>query len=377
MNKERSHLGWVLVSCILCIILFLGYYALSNALERGKGHVSVGFVLIGDESTSYSENFIRAIEAMELQYGERVSVITRSNVPYEDAETVLRELCGLNCDIIFTNSFGYEETAKRMAAEYPNVEFCQATGDNANEEPVQKNYHTFMGEIYEGRYVTGLVAGLKLQELIDAGRLSPEDAWIGYVGAYPNAEVISGFTSLFLGARRTCPSVRMRVRYADSWSDYMLERQITRELIAEGCVIISQGSDTTGPAFECENTKADHPVYHVGYNQDMIGIAPTTSLIGTRFDWSPYICEAVGAVLSEKRIEDAVSGNVHGNDIGGGFREGWVKMLELNTAIAPEGSKELIQQIIDEIEAGKCRVFQGDYFGVNPDDPGDTWDLRT
>ena len=217
---------------------------------------------------------------------------------------------------------------------------------------------------------------LEMQEMIDAGRIPADGAWIGYVGAYPYAECISGFTSFFLGARQTCPSAQMRVKYAYSWLNYVVERQCARELIAEGCVIISQHSDTIGPAVECESAKTDHPVYHVGYNEDMIDVAPTTSLIGTRIDWSPYICEAVGAILSEKRIEDAVSGNVNRNDVGAGFREGWVKMLELNPATAPAGSQELIRQTVAELEAGKCTVFQGPYLGVNPDNPDDTWDLR-
>ncbi|MBR5741911.1 MAG: BMP family ABC transporter substrate-binding protein, partial [Firmicutes bacterium] len=269
------------------------------------------------------------------------------------------------------------ETAKAIAAEFPGVEFCQATCENANTEPVRANYHTFMGEIYEGRYVAGLVAGLKLQELIDSGEIAADEAWIGHVGAYPYAECISGFTSFFLGVRETCPTARMRVKYAYTWSDYMLERKFAKELIEEGCVIISQDSDTIGPAVECENAKADHPVFHVSYNQDMIDVAPTTSLTGTRFDWSPYICGAVGALLDEKRIEDVIPGNVHGNDIGAGFSKGWVKMLELNRAIAPAGSEELIRRTVREIEAGKIHVFKGNYVGVDPDDPNDVWDLNT
>ena len=377
MNKEKDKLSWVVLACLICIALCFLFYLISNTIARGRSHVNVGFVLVGDESAPYSANFIRAVEALELQYGEKVTVFQRSNVPYEDTETVLRELCAQDCDIIFTNSYGYGETAKRIAAEFPKVQFCQATCENANEEPVLDNYHTFMGEIYEGRYVAGMIGGLKLQEMIDAGQIGPDEAWIGFVGAYPNAEVISGYTSFFLGVRQTCPTARMRVKYAYTWSSYMLERQIAREFIETGCVIISQDSDTIGPAVECENADVGHPVYHVGYNQDMIDVAPTTSLTGTRFDWSPYICDAVGAVLRERQIENVVTGHVHGNDVGAGFEAGWVKMLELNRAIAPEGSEELIRQTVADIEAGKCHVFQGDYFGVNPDDPSDTWDLRT
>ena len=377
MSKERAKIGWVVLVCAVCIALFFGFHLLSDALARGKDHVHVGFVLIGDESTPYSANFIRAMEVMELEYGDKVEVTLKSNVPYEEAAVVLRELCGQGCDIIFTNSYGYGEIAKAIAAEFPDVEFCQATGDNANTEPVRANYHTFMGEICEGRYVAGLVAGLKLQELIDSGQIKPDEAWIGYVGAYPYAECISGYTAFFLGAREVCPTVRMRVKYTNTWTSYMLEKEYAAELIEEGCVIISQHSDTIGPAVECENAKANHPVYHVGYNQDMIDVAPTTSLIGSRIDWSPYICGAVGAVLSEKRIETVVSGNVHGNDIGAGFREGWVKMLELNRAIAPAGSDDLIRRTVADIEAGKIHVFRGNYVGVDPYDPNDVWDLNT
>lgn len=376
VSREKNCLLWVALACAVSIALFYAYYRLTNEIAHERAHVEVGFILIGDESTPYSANFVRAVEALELQYGDRVGVNVRSNVAYEDAASVLRALCAQGCQIIFTNSYDYGETAKEVAARYPDVEFCQATCENANEEPVLSNYHTFMGEIYQGRYVSGLVAGLKLQELIDAGELGEDAAWIGYVGAFPYAECISAYTAFFLGARQTCPTVRMRVRYTNSWSSYMLEKEYAKALIEEGCVIISQDGDTIGPAVECENSDAKHPVFHVGYNQDMIDIAPTTALIGTRIDWAPYICGAVGAVLDTKRIENAVAGNVHGNDIGAGFSEGWVKMLELNPAIAPGGSEALIRETIAKITEGNCHVFKGDYFGIDPYDPNDTWDLN-
>ena len=377
MNKEKGSLLWVVLSAFLSIALFFAVHRVITENAHGRDFVQVGVVLDGDESTPYNANFFRATEALDLQYGEHVSIIIRSNVPYEETVAVLRGLCEEGCDIIFTTSYGYGEPAKRMAEEYPEVEFCEATCDNANEEPIRKNFHTFMGEIYQGRYVAGMIAGLKMQEMIDAGQIAEDEAWIGYVGAFPYAEVISGYTAFFLGARQTCPTAMMRVKYTNTWTSYALEKEYAKELIGEGCVIISQHSDTIGPAVECENADAGHPVYHVGYNQDMIDVAPTTSLIGTRIDWSPYFCSAVGAVLHEKRIEDAIPGNIHGNDVGGGFREGWVKMLELNPAIALAGSEELIQRTIEDIQAGRCHVFSGEYLGVNPDDPDDTWDLNT
>ena len=377
MSRERDSLKWVCLAALISIAAFFAFHQIQMEMARGRDSVRVGIVLDGDESTPYSANYIRALEVLKLEYGDRVTVLMRSNVPYEATEDVLRELCESGCEIVFTNSFGYGETAKRMAALYPDVQFCSATCDNANTEPVLDNYHTFMGEIYQGRYVSGLVAGLKMQALIDEGRIAPEDAWIGYVGAYPYPEVISGYTAFFLGARQTCPTAKMRVKYTNTWTSYMLEKEYARDLIEKGCVIISQHSDTIGPAVECENADIHHIAFHVGYNQDMIDVAPTTSLIGSRIDWSPYFCGAVDALLRDVPIESAVPGNVHGNDVGGGLREGWVKMLELNPACAPEGSEEVIRKAIEDIHAGRCHVFQGDYIGINPDDPADTWDLNT
>lgn len=169
----------------------------------------------------------------------------------------------------------------------------------------------------------------------------------------------------------------MRVKYTNTWTSYALEKKVAEELIQEGCVIISQHSDTIGPAVACENATMEYPVYHVGYNQDMIDIAPTTSLIGTRIDWSIYICAAIKAVLENQKIEDVVQGHIHGNDAGAGFEEGWVKMLELNRVIAANGSEEMIEEAIKTFQKEKGHVFVGDYIGINPEDASDTYDLNT
>ena len=215
-SREKENLIWVILAALICVGIFYVYHFLTTDPGEDERIVRVGFVLDGDESTPYSENFIRAIEMLKLEYGDRINVIIRYNVPYEEAGDVLKELADMECNIIFTNSYGYGETAKEIAKEYPDVEFCEATCDNANEAPVVKNYHTFMGRIYEGRYICGLVAGMKMQEMIDKGKIEADEAVIGYVGAYPYAEVISGYTAFFLGARQTCPSATMRVRYISS-----------------------------------------------------------------------------------------------------------------------------------------------------------------
>lgn len=375
-DAEKKKIIWVVIASLICILEFFAYRHLEEKIDFGHKSIKVGLIVDGDESTPYSENFIRAMDTMKMEFGDDIDIMIRCNVPYEDVDEVLRELADKGCDIIFTNSYGYGETVKAVAAEYPAVQFCQATCDNADKSMVS-NYHTFMGEIYEGRYIAGMVAGLKLTELIDKGVIIPEEAWIGYVGAYPYPEVISGYTAFLLGARQTCPSARMRVKYTNTWTSYMKEKEIAGELIDEGCIIISQHSDTIGPAVMCESAETDHPVFHVGYNQDMIDVAPTTSLIGTRINWTPYIRDSIKATMNNRKIEEVIRGHVHGNDIGAGFEKGWVEMLELNPAIAPEGGAELVNRSIEDFKNGRIHVFRGDYIGLNPTDPSDSWDLNT
>ena len=214
MKGERKLIVWVVLAALISIYALYMYRYMDAWVGTTNKVVTVGIIHDGDESTPYSGNFIRAMESLKVEYGDSVRIIQRSNVPYEEADAVLRDLINRGCDIIFSNSYGYSFTVKDVAAEFPSVQFCQATGDNADDEPVLSNYHTFMGSIYQGRYIAGLVAGLKMQELINSGIISPDEAIIGYVGAYPYPEVISGYTAFFLGARQNCPTAVMRVRYS-------------------------------------------------------------------------------------------------------------------------------------------------------------------
>lgn len=364
-----------IVTAVLMIAVTFGLTKIGNHSER-EGALKVGFVYVGDSCDTYTNNFLRAQEAIELEYGEKVETHAKYNVPEGWEEAYIQELVDEGCELIFGTSYGYGVTMKKMAEQYPNIEFCMATGDNANAEPVLTNYHTFMGEIFEGRYISGVVAGMKMKELIDAGKITPLRAKIGYVAAFPYAEVISGYTAFFLGVRSVVPNAVMTVIYTNNWSDYETEKGVAERLIEEGCVIISQHSDTSGAAVACEEMSHMYPVYHVGYNQSMSDVAPTTSLISSRINWQHYMVQATGAVLNGKKIERTVKGNVHGNDVGGGFLENWVQMLKLNDAIAAKGTQTRINELIKDFSENKIHVFVGDYTGVNPYDPNDTIDLR-
>lgn len=366
--------GITIITAVTVILAVVGVYKLFWQ-EDDNRTVKAGFVYVGDASTAYTSNFMDAQEAVDKAFGDKVQTVAKYNVAEGAERQSLEELVEEGCDIIFATSYGYETITKELAEQYPDVQFCMATGDNANTEPVLDNYHTFMGAIYEGRYVSGVVAGMKLQELIENGTITKEQARIGYVGAYPYAEVISGYTAFLLGARSVVPETTMEVRYTNTWSNYLKEKKCAQTLIEDGCVIISQHSDTAGPAVACEQTDAEIPVYLVGYNQSMAELAPTTYLTGAKINWTPYMRQAVQAVLDQKRIEDVVVGNVNGQDIGSGFDENWVQMLELNEVVAAPGTKEKINATIEQLKKKQIQVFQGDYTGVNPQDASDTYDL--
>lgn len=337
--------------------------------------IKVGFIYVGDASTGYTGNFIDAQNELEKLYPDRVRVIAMYNVAEGTEDEYLQKLVDEGCSIIFSTSYNYGVTTKEFAGRYPDIEFCMATCDNANEEPYLENYHTFMGAIYVGKYVAGVAAGLKLAELIADGTITAEEAKIGYVAAYPYAEVISGYTAFLLGVRSVVPDAVMTVKYTYKWNDYLLEKKYAAQLINEGCVIISQHSDTVGPAIACEETDADIPVYLISYNQSMADIAPTTYITGCKINWEPYVTAAVGAVLEGRDIEKTVKGNVNGNDIGAGFDEDWVEMLKLNEVIAAEGTGEKLDEVIGKLKRGELCVFKGDYLGVNVDNPEDIYDL--
>lgn len=367
-----------LITLICSVLAIAVSLCVHFAVYRGniEKTIKVGFIYVGDVSDAYTSNFTKAQHEIEKLYSENVETITKFNVPEDVVEPVIIELVEEECDLIFSTSYGYGEVVKKYAEKYPNIEFCQATCSDANDEPFLENYHTYMGEIYEGRYISGVVAGMKLKELIDNGKITSEMAIIGYIAAFPFAEVISGYTAFFLGVRSVVPDATMTVRYTDTWSNYSLEKTIAKELIDEGCVIISQHSDTAGPAAACEETDRSQIVYYVSYNESMRDIAPTTYLIGSKINWCPYMTKAVEAILKDKDIESYVKGNVNGNDIGAGFDNDWVQMLEINEFVVAPGTEKMVEKLIDDFKNKRIQVFKGDYIGVNPYDPTDTIDLN-
>ena len=361
-------------TCAVILLLMYAYHYWISP-PAAQSTIRVGFVFDGDESISYTYNFSLARDELKQQYGDRVEILTRSNVLEDQTEDSLRELVQSGCGIIFLN--GYSPQVIEVAKAYPEVQFCQASYKSFSGQTVPENYHSFKGEAFQARYVTGVAAGMALRQLIDQGELQPDQALVGYVAAFLDPEVISGYTAFLMGVRSVAPEAVMRVRCTETWSSFSREKQAAAKLLEEGCIVISQHTDTIGPALACEEAAKTRTVYHVGYNQSMLSFAPSSALIAGRIDWAPYVTGAVSALEKGQRIEKAVSGTEHGNDMSAGFDQGWVDVIGLNTMLAAPGTQEKLNEVIAQFRRGRKNfAFAADVTAVSAEDPSVTISLK-
>lgn len=313
----------------------------------------IGIILLHDENSTYDKNFIDAAKAVQAKLGlKNEQVIFKSNVPEgNDCYETAAELVDLGCKIVFADSFGHESYMMIAAQEFPNVQFCHATGTNAKTANLP-NYHNAFAHIYEGRFLAGVAAGMKLNQMIADGKITADKAKMGYIGAYPYAEVISGLTSFYLGAKYICPSVTMDVKYTNSWFDIAKEKEAAQAFITDGCVLISQHADSEGAPKACEEAK----VPNVAYNVSTIAIAPESALISSKIDWAPYF---------ELIITNYVKGEKIPVDWCGGIKEGSVVLTELNDKVAAPNTKEKIEEVKALLVAGTLKVFDTATFTVD------------
>ena len=313
--------------------------------------LKVGFIFLHDENSTYDLNFINAAKAACENLGV-TDYVLKTNVPEgQECYDAAAELADDGCDIIFADSFGHEDFMIQAAKDFPDVQFCHSTGTKAHTEGLD-NYHNAFASIYEGRYLAGIVAGMKLNAMIDAGEITADQAKLGYVGAFTYAEVVSGYTSFFLGARSVCPSATMEVTFTGSWYDETAEKEGAQKLIDNGCVLISQHADSMGAPTACETAG----VPNVSYNGSTISACPNTYLISSRIDWTPYYEYAIAAVAEGTAIDA---------DWTGTLATGSVVLTDLNTDVVAEGTQEAIDTAIAALEDGSLHVFDTSTFTVN------------
>ena len=314
--------------------------------------VKVGFITLHDENSTYDLNFINAAKEAIANLGlTDADYILKTNVPegQECFETAMN-LVDDGCNIIFADSFGHEPYMIDAAKEHPEVQFCHSTGNRAHTEGLA-NYHNAFASIYEGRYLAGIAAGLKLNEMIEAGKFTADEAKMGYVGAFTYAEVVSGYTSFYLGAKSVCPTVTMDVTFTGSWYDETLEKEGAEKLIQGGCKLISQHADSLGAPTACENAG----VPNVSYNGSTQAACPNTYIISSRINWAPYYEYAIKAVMDGTAIDVDWTGTLATNS---------VVLTDLNTTVAAEGTAEAIAAATEKLEKGEIHVFDCSTFTV-------------
>ncbi|MGN1479348.1 MAG: BMP family ABC transporter substrate-binding protein [Acutalibacteraceae bacterium] len=310
--------------------------------EPTETKLKVGFIFLHDENSTYDLNFINGAKAACEATG--VDYLFKTNIPEgNECYEAAADLIDQGCTIIFADSFGHEDYLIKAAKEFTDVQFCHATGTKAHTEKLA-NYHNAFASIYEGRYLAGIAAGMKLNEMIKAGKFTAEEAKMGYVGAYTYAEVVSGYTSFYLGAKSVCPSVTMEVQFTGSWYDEAKEKEAATKLINNGCKLISQHADSMGAPNACETAG----VPNVSYNGSTVDACPNTFIVSSRIDWAPYMTYMIKCVQDGQAID---------TDWCKGLEEGAVALTDVNTKAAAEGTQEAIDKAAAELKAGTLHVF--------------------
>ena len=319
------------------------------AVNAEETTVKAGFIFLHDENSTYDLNFINAAKAACEKMG--IEYVAKTGIPEgQEAYEAACELADAGCNFVFADSFGHEDYIIEAAREFPDVQFCHATGTKAHTEELD-NFHNAFASIYEGRYLAGIAAGMKLNEMIDAGTITADQAKMGYVGAYTYAEVISGYTSYFLGARSVCPTATMEVTFTGSWYDETAEKEGANKLIEDGCVLISQHADSMGAPTACETAG----VPDVSYNGSTESACPETFLVSSRINWEPYFEYAMGCVASGEAIDTDWTGNLE---------TGSVELTSLGKTAA-EGTQEAIDAAKAKLESGELHVFDTATFTVD------------
>ncbi len=333
-----------IVALVLALCLCLTAFA---ALADGiaKEDIKLGVITLHDEQSTYDKNFIESAKraAENLGLSEEQLIIVSGIPESDECRQKALDLADEGCNIIFADSFGHEDFMIEAAKEYPDVVFAHATGTKAHTEG-QANFHNAFASIYEGRYLAGVAAGLKLNELKEAGKLKGEVPMMGYVGAFTYAEVISGYTSFYLGAKSVCPDVIMKVQFTGSWYDEMGEKAAAEALINAGADLISQHADSMGAPRACEAAG----IPDISYNGTTVVECPNTFIVASKIDWAPYF---------EYLINQTIAGEEIAVDWVGTIETGSVVLTEVNEQAAAAGTVDMIEKVKAELQAGTRKVF--------------------
>ena len=360
-NKMKKGLSCLaLVGLVASMAACSGTSSSSNSDTTNSSTIKVGLITLHGDTSTYDKNFIDAFNAAANKVGVKAIVSTgvyETDAAYSAATTLVEG----GCKFIFADSFGHESYILKAAKENKDVEFGHATGTMAHTEKVS-NFHNAFASIYEGRYLAGVAAGLKLQSMIQAD--STTSKVVGYVGAHPYAEVISGYTSWFLGVRSVVEDATMVVKYTNSWYDETAEKTVAEDLINnQHCSIISQHADSWGAPNACETAG----VPNVTYNGSTESKCPNTYLISSKVNWEPYFEYAFNCVKEGKSMDTDYYGT-----LGDGLYDGSVALTEPGKKATVDGTEDQLKEVAKDLKDGKLKVFDTSKFTVKNAKASDT-----
>lgn len=350
----------VVLSVLFVVGCFAGCSSASNDAEGdtkttapASTDVKVGFIFLHDENSTYDKNFMTAAQEACEKLG--IEYLSKTNIEENDAcYNAAAELVDEGCNIVFADSFGHEDYLIQAAKEFPEVQFLHATGTKAHTEGLD-NFHNAFASIYEGRYLAGVTAGMKINEMIKAGDITEDEAKMGYVGAFTYAEVISGYTSFYLGAKSVCPTVTMDVSFTGSWYDETAEKEAAQKLINNGCVLISQHADSMGAPTACEQAG----VPNVSYNGSTVSACPNTFIVSSSINWAPYFEYAIDCVQNGKAIDADWTGTLDTSS---------VVLTDINEKAAAADTQAKLDEVKAGLEDGSIKVFDTSAFTVTVTD---------
>lgn len=304
-----------------------------------KDDIKVGVLHIGDpaDGAGYSYAHDSGIVEMQKAIGLRDDQIIRKNNVADDndtaIETALNELIEAGCNIIFATSWGYMEKVNEAATAHPEIIFSHCSGYMSNDT----NFNNYFGQIYQARYLAGIVAGLKTKS-----------NKIGYVAAQDNnnPEVTGGIDAFALGVKSVNPDAKVYVKVTNTWFDLQKEKAAAVALLDEGCDVITQHQDTTQPMVAAQERGA----YGIGYNSDMAKQVPDAVLTSVVWHWGVYYTAAVQA---------AIDGTWTADNYFKGMNEKLLGLTEL-TSLCAEGTQEKVDEATQKILSGELKVFAGE-----------------
>jgi len=335
-----------ILALVLALVMVLSLTVSASAAEGiAKENIKLGIILLHDEDSTYDNNFILGVKeaAEHLGLAENQVIIKRNIGESNDCYETALDLADEGCQIVFADSFGHESFMQQAAQEKPEVDFCHATGTNAHVVNLP-NFHNAFAAIYEGRFLAGIAAGMKLNELKAAGKLKGDVPMMGYVGAFTYAEVVSGYTSFYLGAKSVCPDVIMKVQFTGSWYDEKEEKAAAEALIAAGADLISQHADSMGAPTACENAG----IPDIAYNGSTVESCPNTFIVASRIDWAPYF---------EYIVNQKIAGEPIATDWTGTIATGSVVLTDINEKAAAEGTEVAILAMAAAFTSGEAHVY--------------------